>query len=375
MKNKIMVMIVTFVIMIILTPVIFGKLMNSKFNTMTLKLQQQKGILIKEIKDKSSYLTTDRIFEVKIPGSLLNDNGIDYIEMTSEVKFKNLPVTNVYFHNIIKDVVLEDGEKLPFLKNAQIDVVTPNFKVYSFNIKPIKYKNFSLNSIKGNIEIKNETVKLNIDKIKATNNMFNINLNNISSLTQKTENFFKSENKFNLKLNFMGKEFAVNNVDIFNSIRMDKKTSINFHLSFENLKFSNIIKADDFNAKVKIYDLNTTLFEKAVNSKDKNLSIALLANGLKMEVNSSLKNVDLLNVNAGGFDLGIKALIHKTDNLEDFQLNPDKYLTILIKADISEKLAKILENYYPNLKSLLSVKPDNKGILHIKIDFDRGKIK
>ena len=70
MKNRFVVMFITFIVMILLTPIIFSKLMNSKFNTMLLKIQQQKGIIIKEIKDKSTYLTTDRIFDVKIPGKI-----------------------------------------------------------------------------------------------------------------------------------------------------------------------------------------------------------------------------------------------------------------------------------------------------------------
>ena len=375
MKNKIMVMIVSFVIMIILTPVIFGKFMNSKFNTMTLKLQQQKGILIKEIKDKSSYLTTDRIFKVKIPGSLLNDNGIEYIEMMSEVKFKNLPVTNVYFHNIVKDVVLEDGEKLPFLKNAQIDVVTPNFKTYAFNVKPIKYKTFTLNSIKGNFQIKNGIIKLNIDNIEAKNPNFHMNIDKIFSFIQKSKNFFKSENKFNLKLQLMGKEFLVNNIDIVNSLKTAKKASVNFKLAFKNLVFSKIITANDFNTKIKVYDLNSTLFNKAIKSQDKNLTLKLLSNGFKLDLNSSLKNMSFLGFNQGGFKLNIKTIIYKAQNLKDFNKNFKKYLAIYINADISKNFAKMLKDSFPLTRQFLNIPADKNGIIHIKMNLDRGSLK
>ena len=375
MKNKIMVMIVTFVIMIILTPVIFGKLMNSKFNTMTLKLQQQKGILIKEIKDKSSYLTTDRIFEVKIPGSLLNDNGIDYIEMTSEVKFKNLPVTNVYFHNIIKDVVLEDGEKLPFLKNAQIDVVTPNFKVYSFNIKPIKYKNFNLSQIKGTFSVNKNISTLSIDKISLNENKLSFNIINFKSITQKAINFFKSEDKFDLDLKFLDKSINVKNVNILTSLRKAKKTSINFNLSFKDLKFSKIIEADNFNTKIKIYDLNSTLFNKAIRSQDKNLTLQLLANGFKLDINSSLNNLSFLGFNEGGFKLRLKTIIYKAKNLKDFNKNFKNYLAIYINADISENFAKMLKDSFPITRQFLNIPPDKNGIVHLKINLDRGSLK
>jgi len=376
MKNKLAVMIVTFLVLIVLTPFIFGKLMNSRFNTMILELQQNKGVVAKEIKNKSSYLTTDRVFEVTIPGSVINDAGIKYIKLLTEVKFKNLPVTNVFFHNIVKDVELESGEKIPFFKDKIIfDITTPNFKTYAFVIKPVKYQTFTLNKITGTFNIKNNIVKLYINNVLAKNKNIQFNLNNLSSVVEKDKHFFKSENKFNLKVKFMDKEITLNNVDIFNSFDIGKKTLINFKTNLKKLSFAKIFEVSDFGIKVKIYDVNSTLFVKSINSQNKNVTLAMLANGLKIDLNSSLKALKFLSTNEGGFTLNIKTVIHKADSLNDFQLNPDKFITLNIKADISKKLADMISNYFPQMSSFFNTKPDKNGILHIKINFDRGQIK
>ena len=115
-NNKLIVMIITFIILIGLTPLIFSKFMNARFNTMLLKLQQNRGIVAKEIKNKSSYLTTDRVFEVTIPGSVLKQKKIKSITLRMEVKFKNLPVSNVWSHNVIHNIKLQNEETIPFFK-------------------------------------------------------------------------------------------------------------------------------------------------------------------------------------------------------------------------------------------------------------------
>ena len=376
MKNKVMVMIITFVIMVALTPVIFGKFMNSRFDTMMLKLQQQKGILIKEVKDKSSYLTTDRIFEVKIPGSLLKSKELKYINLLTEVKFKNLPVTNVYFHNVVKNIILKSSKELPFLSNKIIfDVTTPDFKTYAFDVKPVKYQAFNLDAVKGVVHINKDVSTINIDKISLKDKKFSFNIINFKSVSQKDKNFFKTENKLDLKLKLLNKSIDVKNIDILSSLKTDKKASVNFKISFKNLMFSKIIEANAFNTKIKIYDLNSTLFDKAMNSKDKNLTLKLLSNGLKLDLNSSLKNMSFLDLNQGGFKLNVKAVIYKAKNLKEFENYFKKYLAVKIDADISQNFAKMLKDSFPVTRQFLNIPPDKNGIIHLRINLDRGAIK
>ena len=104
MKNKLIVMILTFAVMIVLTPLVFSKLMNAKFNQMIENLNKE-GIKVEVIKDKSSYLQTDKILSVEIPKKYLN-NAFESINLEVEAKFKNLPVTNVLFIGNIKNVNL-----------------------------------------------------------------------------------------------------------------------------------------------------------------------------------------------------------------------------------------------------------------------------
>ncbi len=375
MKNKLTVMIITFVILIGITPLIFGKLMNSRFNTMILKSQQQKGIVAKEVKNKSSYLTTDRTFEVTIPGSVIHQKRIKSIKLLTEVKFKNLPVTNVWFHNIVKDVELQNGEKIPFFKKIVFDVTTPDFKTYAFVIKPLKYKTFNLSSVEGTFKIDKDISKLNINTISLTDRKLRFYVDDFLSVTQKNKNLFKTENKFNLHLQFMDKNISVNNVDILSSLKIAKKADINLKLSFKNLLFSKIIRANDFNTKIRIYDLNSSILNKAVSSKDKNLTLALLANGFKTKITSSLKNFMFLGFNQGGFNLNIKTTVYKAKSLKDFENNFKKYLAISIKADISENFAKMLKDSFPLTRQFLNIPPDKNGIIHIRINLDRGQIK
>lgn len=67
MKNKLLIMFLTFLVMIGVTPLIFDKLMNAKFNKM-LENVKKDGFEVIQIEDKSTYLQTDRIFKVVIPG-------------------------------------------------------------------------------------------------------------------------------------------------------------------------------------------------------------------------------------------------------------------------------------------------------------------
>ena len=99
MKNKLIIMLVTFIVLIAITPFVFSKLMNSKFNKMLDNLRKD-GIEIKLIEDKSSYIKTDKLFLVTIPEKFLvkqNLEGIKSIVLKVEAQFKNLPVTDVLF--------------------------------------------------------------------------------------------------------------------------------------------------------------------------------------------------------------------------------------------------------------------------------------
>ena len=376
MKNKLMVMIITFVILIGLTPFFFAKLMNAKFDKMLLNLQH-KGLHITQLLDKSSYLKTDRVFEVIIPGNVLKQKNIKSIKLLTEVKFKNLPVTNVYFHNILKNIIFLSGKEIPVLKKHHIvfNVTTPDFKTYAFVVEPVKYGTFFLSPIKGTFQINKDISRININAISLKDKKVRFYIDNFSSVTEKNKNLFKTENRFNLHLQFMDKNISVNNVDILSSLKISEKTDVNLKLSFRKLDFSKIISADDFDAKIRIYDLNSNLFNRAIKSKDKNLTLALLAEGFKSELDASLKNLMFLGLDQGGFKLNIKVVFYKAKNLEDFEKNFKSHLALNIKADVSENFAKMLRDSFPVTRQFLNIPPDKNGIIHFNIHLDRGSIK
>ena len=372
MKNKLVVMIVTFVIMILLTPFIFSKLMNAKYDTMLLKLSQN-GYKIKTLKENIGYLKSERVLDVIVPGEKIKSNEIEYIESEIKTYFKNLPVTNVYFEGKIKDIKLKHPNKIikDIAKKIEFNAVTSDFKTYAFSIKPIKYKNLSISTIKGILKPSSGILNFNTNVVFRDNNL-TFYISDLNSFIEQKKDLFKEDSKFNLNLQILDKNATVKNIEIESLI---DKSSLKFKLSFNKLLFSKIIEADNFFAQIKAYDFNKTLFKKALISKDKNLTLKLLANGFKVDVNSSLKNLLFLGFNQGGFNLNIKAIIYKADNIKDFENNFKKYLSVKINATLSKEFAKMLRQSFPMLRGFLNLPPDKNGNIHIRINLNKGSIK
>ena len=109
MKNKLIIMLVTFIVLIAITPFVFSKLMNAKFDEMLDNLRKD-GIEIKLIEDKSSYIQTDKLFLVTIPEKFLINKdialeGVKSVTLEIETKFKNLPITDVLFLGKVKKLI------------------------------------------------------------------------------------------------------------------------------------------------------------------------------------------------------------------------------------------------------------------------------
>jgi hypothetical protein len=153
MKNKLVVMFLTVLVMIAVTPLIFSKLMNAKLEKMVENLNKE-GYKVKLIEDKSGYLKTDKVFLVDISGKKLNNQLIDNLEFKIETSFYNLPVTKVDFKGVLKKIDLTSKEynyDINSLLNNKIKftATTPNFKIYSYKLDDI---NLPIDNSKINIK-------------------------------------------------------------------------------------------------------------------------------------------------------------------------------------------------------------------------------
>ena len=375
MKTKPIVMIVTFIIMILLTPIIFSKLMNSRYDTMLLEFSQN-GYKIKTLKEDIGYLKSERVLDVVIPGEKLGLKDVEFIEAKVKTYFKNLPVTNVYFEGKVKDIKLKHQNPLieNLAKKIEFKVITPDFKTYAFTINPIKYKTLNIDTIKGNLDVKKHILSFNTNGDIKENNL-TLEISNLNTFIQKEQNFFRNKNDFNLNIKLGEKGAGLKNVNLDNTLSLRKNSFVNFKLSFKKLTFSKVVDANDFYADIKAYDFNKTLFKKAMFNDDRNLTLTLLANGFKLDINSSLKNLTFLGFNQGGINLLVKISVYKAKNIEDFEKNFKKYLAIQIKADMSKEFARMLRQSFPLLRGFLSVPPDKNGIVHVNINFAKGSIK
>ena len=373
MKTKPIVMIVTFIVMILLTPIIFSKLMNAKYDTMLLELSQN-GYKIKTLKEKIGYLKSERVLDVVVPGSKLGLNEVEYIEAEVKTYFKNLPVTNVYFDGFVKDIKLKHQNKIieDIAKRIKFKAITPDFKTYAFSVEPIKYNGLFIDETKGKLNVKKGVLTFDTN-FKARENNLTLYVSDFNSLIEKKEGFFKSDSSFNINLGIKDKNASIKDVTVSNVLSL-KDALINLKLAFNKLFFSKIIEADKFFTDVKLYDFNKTLFKEAFKSKDKNLTSKLLASGFKADINASLKNLIFLGFNQGWFKLNIKAIFYKADNVQDFENHINKYLAISIKADMSKEFAKMLRNV-PVVGAFVRAPADKNGIVHIRINLPRGSIK
>jgi hypothetical protein len=179
-KQKYIVMGLTFLILIVLTPLIFSKLMNAKLNKMVENLNKE-GYSVKLIKDKSSYLKTDKVFLVDISGDKLNNQLIDNLEFKIETTFNNLPVTKVDFRGVLERIdltVKEYNDEINTLLDRKIKFIatTPNFRVYDYKIEdinlPLSQAKVKIKGIKGIFEYSDiKTNKLLIDNVSFIANL------------------------------------------------------------------------------------------------------------------------------------------------------------------------------------------------------------
>ena len=368
MKNKLVVMFLTLIVMIALTPLIFNKLMNAKFDTMLLKLSQQKGIQITQIKDKSTYLTTDRVFDVKIPGNLIGQNDIKFIELQTETTFKNLPVTDVRFLNNFKKIVLDDNETLPIDK-LKLLVITPDFKIFKYKLFNNKIKKdnttFSWSGFEGIFDKTTFTFKNTNGKIDIKDNISTLNISDIKVVWNKNKNFQQIHFDANFTsptFNFKVKNFLAKS-DV--NIDENKLNSTSF-LNVDKIEANGIVKILDIDSKFKINGIDKNAFEKIQNKTYTKEDIdELLNNGFNGELDLNIKNIFFIQ-DLGFLDLNSKFSV-RNGSLDKIQNNDLSFLDLNISMKTSPNLLNVFSNLYPFLKDMAVVK-NNQAVLNITIN-------
>ena len=374
MKNKLTVMIVTFVILIGITPLIFGKLMNSRFNTMILNLQQNKGVLIKEVKNKSSYLTTDRIFEVTIPGSVLNQKEIKYIKLLTDVTFKNLPVTNVKFLSTVKKVVLINNNSVPLIDNKiKVLVMTPDFKVYkyrvfdnSINLKDgktvVNWKKFG-----GIYDKENKTFK-NENGLIEFKNLFNkLKIYNIRTFLQNLNN--KKVQQMHFDVNFSNKKLNINiaNFNVNSKLNiLNNNIKLSSTAKCDEINANNILKISKINSDFQINDIDKKLYKKIQNKNYTQKDInELLKKGFNGKFNLNIKDIFFMK------DLGFLKLNSnfsiKNGSIEKINNNDLSFLDLNMSLKTSPELINIVSNFFKPIKQIVVIR-NNEAIVNVIIN-------
>jgi hypothetical protein len=144
--KKILIPIIGLLVLIILTPVILGKLSNSHIDAM-IKNYQKNGVKIKQIEKNIGYLSSKRVFDVvfdkntKIKLYKPYKNLLNKASFRVVLRFDNLPITSARFDIKSEGVVIKNKE---YLKNLNIVLISKDLYNFRYLIKEYKSKNFHI---------------------------------------------------------------------------------------------------------------------------------------------------------------------------------------------------------------------------------------
>jgi len=228
--KKILIPIIGLLVLIILTPIILGKMANSNIDK---KIEEFKkaGIIINEESKNISYLNTKRVFEVELNQNTNIKDWNEYKQVINKAKFlvtltfKNLPITKANFDIKVEKI---NAFNQDFLENLHIKLQTKNFKNISYKIdnydreitlegvygdvKIDKYKTYTINSTliklpflslkEAKLKFEIKDLKLGIMNIDSDIKEMSINQKykiNIKNLKEKFEVHLKSNKTYTIK--------------------------------------------------------------------------------------------------------------------------------------------------------------------------------
>ncbi|NPA87722.1 MAG: hypothetical protein GXO01_03360 [Epsilonproteobacteria bacterium] len=393
MKNsKLLVMFITFAIMIAITPFIFNKLMNAKFNQMLDNLKKE-GVVIKELKSKSTYLTTDRVFDVEIPQKVLGDNGIKYIKLRVEAVFKNLPVTDVKFFGKVKEVILKNFTDI---QNAQFNsvikdkikflVITPNFKTYKYKVfdnKILLDDNGAVlgyEGINGIVYIHNDLIKesTNIPKLYLNDNKnFLFQLNSLKESSVSEANVTKSSSNMNIIIKIKDKTISLNNINTNSVSTIAKRANAIAKVSVNDINIFNKIFLNKVDLNFEIKNVYYPIVEKIQNKPKPNENdlIVLIEKGLNLNYGLKIKNIKIQNKDLGFIDLNAKIKVRPTQNIKEKinQKNFD-FIDLTFNLKTTPEIEMILMNVIPQSAFAFAAADKKNGIIDLQIEFKNNEV-
>ena len=389
MKNKLVVMFLTFVILILITPFIFSKLMNAKYNQMLDNLRNE-GINIKILKDKSSYITSDKVLEVTIPDKILKTNGIiENVTLNVETQFKNLPVTNVLFIGNVKNINLSQQ-----YQNIQKDinqfakkyikfvVTTPNFRDYSYkfdDIKVNKTPQIVVLGISGLLK-KSDILK---NKILITDMYLKdkkalIEIKNFKNSFEGNEKNYFTKTNFNVDIDLNRLKVQIDNVFSKTKTLIDQKTKIDTEIGFDQLDIVNMLNVKKFDLNLKLDNLDTktimNLSKLNKNEREKELT-QIFEKGFNVGLNTDLKNITFQKQKLGGLHLKFSAKILPTNNIQEkLQNNDFSFVNAKLNLKTTPEIANIVMNLYPQSAFLFALAKKTNGEVILDLEFKNGKL-
>ncbi len=387
-KTKLATFFITFVILILITPLIFGKMMNSRFDSMLGKIDVN-GYKIKEIKNKSSYLLTDRVFEVKIPGKNINSPQIEYIDAVVEAKFKNLPVTTVEFNGTVKNIVFKNpqyNEINRYIKNKiKFFVTTPDFKVYRYRILD---NNISINDavltfkgINGTYKYPDKNIiTISLIDLKSSTQPFDIKIKNIKNEEEKNKNQYMTKSSFDINGKFSKFDFAITGVHSKSlTVTGMNKINADAEMSFDNFNVANFIDIAKTHLNVKVNNIDKKLVEKIKNTTAKDekqqLLLALISKGFTVNTDLNISNIKYMTQNLGFFQVNTFVKFIPTKNLEMKMRNNDfSFVDFDVNIKTTPAIAQILAMFEPKISFVLQNAKTQNGAVIIEIKKENGNI-
>lgn len=388
MKNKIIGGIIGFIIIVAITPLVFGKLMNSKFNDMLAKLQTE-GYKVKQIKNNNSYFTTDRVFDVIIPASKLQKfNGLKYVEVQVETIFKNMPVTNVVFKGKIVKVVTDDPELTAELNKLIKDkikfvVTTPDFKVFRFKVADIDLNQppFEI-AIKGFNGIFEKPFDLSY-KIKTfviKYPQFSITLNNVAEKTSKTDGEIKESMSFDLTGRYGFFVVNLKNYSLQSDVKIAKTTSISLDTKFDSLSLKGMADIKNVNVEFQASGLDSDLLASLKNITDpqqkQQIFEKILSKGFTTKFSVGVKDVVLQQKDLGFLNLDASLKINPSKDIVQKLNNGDlKSIDASLNLKTTPVLAKMIISLDPvDLRQIFNYAKVQNGNVVLNIKVKNGKI-
>jgi len=391
-KNKLLVMLATFAVLVAITPFVFAKLMNAKFNQMIAKINQ-KGYKVVQIADESGYLKTKRVFKVIIGPDKLKDRDYKKIVLKVTTEFYNLPVTTVRFKGRVDNIVLSDDLKnieKPLndyvRKNVRFEVDTPNFKKYAYTFDDIVLKgspNVEIRGIYGYFFYypglnKNET---HVKTIVINDKDVKLKLDDLVIKNSFSENELLTKSDFNLRLSLEKKiNLSVINAQIQSGVlKHNKKVDLINRVAVGEFKINDLFFVKKFNANLKIKDIDADLFKKAVKTRDEETNRVLidkiLEKGVTFDIKSDTEKITAFQSDLGNYDLNMSLKFLPTKNIEEkFAANNLDFIDLKFHLVISKKLANVLERFYPQSIYLLMLGRESNNKIVVDLAMKDGKI-